>query len=126
MARILIVEDNLDIREMMKDHLEMEGHEIYEAENGKEGVDRALSLHPDLITMDMHMPIMNGHEAVETLRKHHGYTGKIIAVTASVMKSDTAINTESSYNGLISKPIGENFCALIEAFLEGDDQGQEI
>ena len=120
MARILIVEDNIDIRDMMKDHLEMEDHEIYEAENGKEGVDMALSLRPDLITMDMHMPIMNGHEAVETLRKHHGYTGKIIAVTASVMKSDRAVNTGSGCNGFILKPIGEDFGALIEEFLVED------
>ncbi len=123
MAKILIVEDQDDIREVEEMHLEMYDHEIYQATNGKEGVEMALFIRPDLIIMDMHMPIMNGHEAVDALRRQHGYTGKIVAVTASVMKSDTALSTESGCNGFIPKPIGDDFGDIIAEFLKGENNG---
>ena len=58
MAKILIVEDQADIRELIQEWLEMEDHDVHQAENGKIGIEMALELRPDLILTDMHMPIM--------------------------------------------------------------------
>jgi len=120
MATILLVEDQEDIRETMRLWLEMNDHEVHEAENGKVGVEMALKLQPNLILMDMHMPIMGGCEATQSMRNQHGYNGKIVAVTASVMKRDTKIVQESGCNGFIPKPIGMDFGDLVEGFLNGD------
>lgn len=118
MAKILIVEDNSDIAEVMREWLEMEDHEVHWAENGLIGIEMALKLKPNLILTDMHMPVMGGQEAVRLLRDQHHYTGKIIAVTASVMAMDIAEIRKSGCNGIISKPIGEDFYKLVESFLQ--------
>uniref|UniRef100_A0A1S7LFL0 Putative polar-differentiation response regulator DivK. [divK] n=1 Tax=Magnetococcus massalia (strain MO-1) TaxID=451514 RepID=A0A1S7LFL0_MAGMO len=120
MATILIVEDQADIRDMVRLWLEMDDHEVFEAENGQVGVEQVLELKPDITLMDMHMPVMDGHEAVEVLRKEHGYQGLIIAVTASAMKTDVDRVKETGCNGFIPKPIGEDFGELVNGFLTED------
>lgn len=67
--RILIVEDDNDIRENLKDFLEIEGHSVLTATNGKEGLEALeKSPKPDLILLDLMMPIMNGFEFAEHLK----------------------------------------------------------
>ncbi|MCW8890019.1 MAG: response regulator, partial [Sedimenticola sp.] len=84
MARILLVEDDVMISRMLSLRLQMKGHQVELAENGKVGMEKALATPYDIILMDMHMPVMDGHEATKALRDA-GYTGLIVAVTASVM-----------------------------------------
>ena len=71
MIKTLIVDDSPLVRAILRDFLESEGSfEIAaEAENGQEAVSKAKELNPDLITMDFHMPLMNGLEAIEEIRK---------------------------------------------------------
>jgi CheY-like chemotaxis protein len=64
---ILIVDDEADVRIIMRSKLESVGYKVIEAENGKEAVDTVKAEHPDLIIMDVKMPIMNGVEAVTAL-----------------------------------------------------------
>jgi len=118
MAKILIVEDDEFITRMLNLRLSMRGYEIEEAVNGKEGVDKALSGDFDLILMDMHMPVMDGHEATLTLR-NKGYKGLIVAVTASVMSADTDKAISSGCDLYIPKPIGSDFEDLVEDALAG-------
>lgn len=66
--RILIVEDEADIREAMADALTQQGYEVLQAENGQIGFDMALAEKPDLILLDIVMPIMGGHETLRRLR----------------------------------------------------------
>ena len=66
---VLVVEDDRNIRDLYVSALEMEDLEVHGAENGVEGVTLALALHPDLILMDIVMPNMDGHSAVEEIRK---------------------------------------------------------
>jgi two-component system cell cycle response regulator DivK len=102
---ILVVEDTEDSRQMMKFLLEMFGYIVIEAENGQQAVKSAAEHHPDLILMDMSMPVMDGLAATKAIRKCDGATRiPIIAVTAlgnQIYKS--AI--EAGCNELISKPI---------------------
>ncbi|MBF0585232.1 MAG: response regulator [Magnetococcales bacterium] len=108
MARILLVEDQADIRSMLTLRLELEEHEIETAENGAIGVEKALSNRYDAILMDMHMPVMDGHEAVRVLREK-GYAGLIVAVTASASLHDAHRTIEGGCNAYITKPIDDDF-----------------
>ena len=66
--RILIVEDEADIREAMADAITQAGYEVKTAENGELGLKVALEEHPNLILLDLVMPIMDGHQMLARLR----------------------------------------------------------
>ena len=108
MSRILLVEDDEFIRRMINMRLQLRGHEIDSAVNGEEAFNKAQSNSYDLILMDMHMPVMDGHEATQSLREK-GYGGLILAVTASATSADCEKAIKSGCNGYISKPIGADF-----------------
>ena len=91
--------------------------EIIEAENGKIAVELAFEHQPDLILMDMHMPVMDGHEATRYLRKE-GYKGKITALSASVMQNENQRAIEDGCDFFISKPINRDFIATLSEMLE--------
>lgn len=119
MAKILLAEDDEFISRMINMRLILQGHEVDQAINGQEAVDKALTRNYDLILMDMHMPLMDGHAATCTLRED-GYHGLIVAVTASVMSVDSEKAMESGCDEYISKPIGPDFEDRVAALL---DQG---
>lgn len=118
--KILVVEDNTDIQAMLNRKLSRQGWEVYFADNGEEGVVKAWELMPDLILMDIHMPVMDGYEATRTLREK-GYSGKISALTASVMQEDTRQAIENGCDSFIAKPIGRDFIEQLKAILEIED-----
>ena len=66
--RILLVDDERDNRDSMKMLLQLQGHDVELAENGKEGVERAAAAVPDVVFMDMKMPVMDGLTATRLLR----------------------------------------------------------
>lgn len=79
---VLIVEDDVSIRNMYKDAFTAAGVGVLTAETGREGVELALHHHPEAILMDINMPDMNGHETVRTIRKDAwGKTAVIIFLT---------------------------------------------
>ncbi|QWR77442.1 response regulator [Candidatus Magnetomonas plexicatena] len=117
MARILIVDDSVSISRMLQRRLKKSGHEVYTAENGKIGVEMALSFNPDLTLMDMHMPVLNGYEATAYLR-NQGYEGKIYALTASAMAHEANKSIESGCDGFLSKPVLEDFEKTLISILE--------
>ena len=77
---------------------------IYEAKNGKEAVDLALEKNPDIIFMDIQMPIMNGYEATSEIRKTNPDT-IIIAITAGIITGEKEKCLEVGMNDFIIKPI---------------------
>lgn len=106
--RILIVEDDEDNRKILIYRLRrLEGVEIREAANGREAVESAASEAPDLIIMDIHMPVMNGFEAAERIRLLDGRAGRvpIIALTAEELSRAAAGGGVSSVSDYIQKPI---------------------
>ena len=81
--KVLIAEDETDLRKMMKILLEIYGFDVIEASDGYEAVEKAVDEMPDLILMDMTMPVMSGLDSTRTIRLHHELDGiPIIAVTA--------------------------------------------
>lgn len=67
--KILIVEDDGNIRELLRLYLEREGYEITEAANGEEGVELWRKINPDMILLDVMMPIMDGWQVCKIIRK---------------------------------------------------------
>ena len=70
MSKILIVEDNEMNRDMLSRRLERKGFDIVMAEDGQEGVDMSKSENPDLILMDLSLPVMDGWEATSTIKEN--------------------------------------------------------
>lgn len=107
-GRILLVEDSPDNQRLLSFVLKKAGAEVLLANNGKEGVDLALSCDPlepfGVILMDMQMPVMDGYEATATLRKS-GYRGQIVALTANAMKGDIDRCMEAGCDAYLPKPI---------------------
>src|SRR5258708_12425285 len=89
MPKILLVEDNEMNRDMLSRRLERRGYEVVIAVDGQQGVDLALSQRPDLILMDMSLPVIDGWEATRRI-KAEGTTSKIpvIALTPHAMAAD--------------------------------------
>ncbi len=103
--RILIVEDNPDLRDILQWHIEHQGYDTILAFNGKEAVDLATSQVPDLIIMDMMMPVMDGHQATRMIREHPStYSTPILAVTARVTMKDKEDCIQSGCDEFIAKP----------------------
>ena len=81
--RVLLVEDETDLRKMMKILLELHGYDVIEAADGYEAVEKAVEQEPDLILMDIAMPVMDGIDSTRTIRRHAELNGvPIVAVTA--------------------------------------------
>ncbi len=116
MATILLVEDDGPIQELVCLRLEIAGYDVITAENGKIGYEKATQSPPDLILMDMHMPVMSGHDAVKALRDN-AYGGLIIALTASALTSESNYALNAGCDGVIIKPITEKFEDQISDFL---------
>jgi len=107
MARILIVEDHPDTRELLRLMLEMEGYEIAEARAGEEGVRQAREFAPDLILMDISLSgEISGLEATRRLRADPRFDRTIIvALTAHAMKDDREATLAHGCDEYWTKPI---------------------
>lgn len=106
MARILLVEDNENNRDMLTRRLERKGYVVTAAVDGREGVEKARAGQPDLILMDMSLPVLDGWEATRQL-KADGATRTIpvIALTAHAMASDEQRAREAGCDDFDTKPI---------------------
>lgn len=103
---ILIIEDNEKNRKLMRDVLQFKGYRTVESENAEEGLRLAGTLAPALILMDIHLPGMNGIEALGALRAEPATRSiPVMAVTASVMPQDRQMVTNAGFDGYQSKPI---------------------
>jgi CheY-like chemotaxis protein len=104
--KILIVEDIPMNQKLIRDILIYYGYEIIEAENGEEAVRIAKEQKPDLIIMDLQMPVMNGLEAIKILRNDPATKDiKIIAVTSFAMAGDREKVLAAGFDDYISKPL---------------------
>ncbi len=104
--KILLVEDNDNNRKLIKEVLDYYGYEIIEAANGEEGIKMARKYLPDLIMMDIQMPVMDGLTAARILKNDPITKGiKIIALTSFAMKGDRERFLDSGFDDYISKPI---------------------
>ena len=106
MRKILLIEDNEMNRDMLSRRLERKGFEVVIAEDGQAGVELASSSNPDLILMDLSLPVMDGWEATRCIKANPG-TQKIpvIALTAHAMAGDEQKALEAGCDDYDIKPI---------------------
>ena len=106
MAKILIVEDNEMNRDMLSRRLERKGFDVVMAEDGKVGVDMSKSESPDLILMDLSLPVMDGWEATSTIKADDETRNiPIIVLTAHAMAGDREKALEAGADEYDTKPI---------------------
>ncbi len=117
---ILVVDDQKDSRQMLVEMLTALDFEIFEAEDGQEAVQVAGGQEPDLILMDLIMPIKTGFEAVEEIRQMPKLkTQPIIAVSASIFAEDQARSYEAGCDAFLPKPVEEDkLLLLLEQYLQ--------
>ena len=104
--KVLICEDNPVNRVLMRDLLAVDGHEVIEAADGLRGIELATSDPPDLIIMDIQMPVMNGYDAIKVLRGNPTTARiPIVAITSFAMAGDREKVLDAGADEYISKPI---------------------
>ncbi len=118
--KILIVEDNEFNLELISDILKIRGHQIISTDNGEDAISLAKETHPDLILMDIQLPVMDGYEATRRIKSDPEFKAiPIIAVTSFAMKGDKEKVVQAGCDGYIVKPIDtRRFPQLVQEYLQ--------
>jgi CheY-like chemotaxis protein len=119
MAKILVVEDTEDNRDMLSRRLQRKGHRVVHAADGQEAVEMATRERPDLILMDVGLPVLDGLEATRRIRAQaETQTTPIIAVTAHAMSDDRDKALQAGCDDYHPKPVElPRLLAQMEALL---------
>ena len=119
MKRILVIEDTEDNRRILRDLLTRAGFELIEAADGESGVSMATAHHPDLILMDIQLPVFDGYEATRRIRANPDTSRiPIIAVTSYALSGDETKAIDAGCNGYVAKPFSpRKILAMVQEFL---------
>jgi CheY-like chemotaxis protein len=119
--KILIIEDNEQNLYLLTFIVEKHGYEVSAARDGKEGLEMAQRIKPDLILLDIQLPVMDGYAVAGELRKNKDLAGiPIVAVTSFAMMGDREKAMEAGCTGYIEKPIDPaTFMARVEKYFIG-------
>ena len=110
--RILVVEDQEDNRRIIRDLLTTAGYELIEATDGEAGVRLAEAERPDLILMDIQLPVLDGHEATRRIRQNAELAAiPIIVVTSYALSGDDAKAMAAGADGYVAKPFSPRHAA---------------
>ena len=117
--RILVVEDHEDNRQILRDLLASAGYAMIEAHNGEDGVAAAAAEHPDLILMDIQLPILDGYEATRRIKADPALKAiPIIVVTSYALSGDEDKARAAGCDAYIAKPYSPRLLlARIREFL---------
>jgi two-component system, cell cycle response regulator DivK len=116
---ILVVEDQEDNRQILRDLLGNAGYEVTEAENGEEAIAAVAQRRPDLILMDIQLPVMDGYEATRRIRTNPDLKFvPIIAVTSYALGGDESKALAAGCDSYVSKPYSpRELLAKVRAYL---------
>jgi two-component system, cell cycle response regulator DivK len=122
---VLLVDDYPDAREMYAEYLDFSGFEIVQAGNGVEAIERALDSHPDVILMDLSLPVMDGWEATRRLKADERTRHiPVLAVTGHALTGVSNEAKNAGCDGFITKPcLPEDLVAEIRKVLSGSRSG---
>jgi CheY-like chemotaxis protein len=106
METIVVAEDDPSSRELVCEILEGQGYHVVEASNGRDALDQIEKSSPDLLVMDIQMPLIGGLVAIERIRQDQRFAKlRVLAVTAHAMAGDRERILSSGFDGYVSKPI---------------------
>jgi two-component system cell cycle response regulator DivK len=122
--RILVVEDQEDNRRIIRDLLMSAGYELIEAADGETGVRLAETERPDLILMDIQLPVLDGYEATRRIKQNPDLRGiPIVVVTSYALSGDDVKAMQAGSDAYVAKPFSpRELLATIRKFL-GDAKG---
>ena len=120
-SKILIIEDDLDVAEMLNAYFRVQGYDVFTVNWGEDGVRSCQTIHPDLVILDIRLPDIDGYEVARRIRSSAktalAYT-PIIAITANALKGDAEKALASGCDVYMSKPINlRELWARVEAFV---------
>ena len=116
---IVVADDDPDILSIVSMSLETQGYEVHKASNGREAVDQVRAHHPDLVILDMMMPVMSGYEAITELKADETTRNiPIVGLSAKAMATDMERATDVGVDGYITKPFRiAQVLSVIEGYL---------
>ncbi len=115
--KILVVEDEHSMAEFLSQFLTKGGYEVVTAANGKEGLEKAIHEQPDLVLLDANMPVMNGWDMLELLRKYPDSKDiPVIMVTAFTERRDVVKALSYGVSDYVTKPF--DFVELVERIVK--------
>jgi CheY-like chemotaxis protein len=125
--RILVIEDNEQNMYLVNFILEKFGYQVIQARSGDEGIRLARQQMPDLVLLDIQLPVMDGYSVARELRKMKEMAQiPIVAVTSYAMPGDREQAINAGCSGYIEKPINpETFMIEVEHFLHQHDPGSD-
>ena len=117
--RVLVVEDEEDLRDIARFTLEGAGFEVIEAVNGVEGVAKSETERPDLVLMDTQMPLLDGYDATRRIKALSGMQRTpVVAVSSFAMKGDEEKARAAGCDAYVTKPYSpKQLLALVRQFL---------
>ena len=125
MAKILIVEDEPDMVLGLKDNFEFEGYEVITASDGAVGLEKARTLKPDLVILDIMLPVLSGLEVCKTLRGE-GFEKPIVMLTARGQEIDKVVGLELGADDYVTKPFSiRELLARVKAILRRTEGGKK-
>ncbi len=114
---ILIVEDDMGIRVILQDTLASQGYDVKTAEDGIKGLELAKQLRPDLVILDVMLPMMDGYEICKRIRKE-GITSPVMMLTVKDEEVDKVLGLELGADDYVTKPFSvKELCARVKAHL---------
>ncbi len=118
---ILVADDDPDILSIVSMSLETQGYRVFTAANGREAVDATRENQPDLVLMDMMMPVVSGYEAVTELKADARTRDiPIVGLSAKAMATDMERATDVGVDGYITKPFRiAQVISVVEGYLAG-------
>ncbi len=122
---ILVVEDDPGIRVVVQDSLTSQGYHVVTADNGRKGLELALELKPDLIILDVMLPLMDGFEICKRLRKE-GITSPVMMLTVKDEEVDKVLGLEIGADDYVTKPFSlKELSARVKALLRRVEDYQD-
>ncbi|MGH7720351.1 MAG: response regulator transcription factor [Gemmatimonadaceae bacterium] len=123
MTRILVVEDNPDLAFGLRNNLEIEGYEVSVAEDGPSGLQRARSMEPELVILDLMLPGLDGYRVLKTMREEH-LSMPVLILTARGEEADKVRGFRLGADDYVTKPFGVlELLARVEALLRRAGNG---
>ena len=112
MIKVLIAEDNAVNRELLRELLELRGYTVVEACDGEEALNMVEQTQPDMLLLDIGMPLLDGFAVIRKIRENPRFASlPVVAVTAYAMQGDREKILSSQFDGYLSKPVNSRALA---------------